>query len=241
MGAVWRSDHPVHIVVEPGTYREVVRIWPGADDLTIRGATGDAEDVVITYDIAAGQQKFYGDDTFGHTGSPTVSVLADDITLRDVTVENAYDEDANGGSQALALRTVGDRIVLDGVRLLGNQDTYLAGPGDDTISRVYATDSYIGGDVDFVYGGGTLVVEVSEIHSFDRGSDSTNGYVAALATVPGSHGLLSPAPGSRPRRRTGRSRSAAHGTRAATRTWTRRSWCGTPGSARTSARRRGRT
>ncbi|WP_166845272.1 pectinesterase family protein [Isoptericola sp. BMS4] len=190
VGAAWRSDHPVEIVVEPGTYREVVRIWPGADDLTIRGATGDAEDVVITYDIAAGQKKFYGDDTFGHTGSPTLSVLADGVTLRDVTVENAYDEETNGGSQALALRTVGDRVVLDGVRLLGNQDTYLAGPGDDKVSRVYATGSYIEGDVDFVYGGGTLVVEDSEIHSLDRGSDSNNGYVAAPATVPGSHGFL---------------------------------------------------
>ncbi|WP_221585336.1 pectinesterase family protein [Microbacterium sp. G2-8] len=190
LGAAWRVDHPVDIEIEPGVYREVVRIWPGIDDVTLRGATGDAADVVITYDLAAGQKKFYGDDTFGHTGSPTLSVLADDVTLQDITIENAYDEEANGPSQALALRTVGDRVVLDGVRLLGNQDTFLAGPGGDEISRVYATDSYIEGDVDFIYGGGTLVVEDSEIRSLDRGSDTNNGYVAAPATVPGSHGFL---------------------------------------------------
>lgn len=188
LGAAWRVDHPVDIVIEPGIYREVVRVWPGLDDVTLRGSTGDAADVVITYDIAAGQKKFYGTGTFGHTGSPTVSVLADDVTLKDITIENAYDEAANGGSQALALRTSGDRIVLEGVRLLGNQDTFLADAGKG--SRVYVTGSYIEGDVDFIYGGGTLVVEDSEIHSLDRGSSAVNGYVAAPATVPGSRGFL---------------------------------------------------
>ncbi|GAB6939807.1 pectinesterase family protein [Isoptericola variabilis] len=190
VGAAARSPHPVDVVVEPGVYREVVRVWPGADGITIRGATGDPEDVVLTYDLAAGQAKFYGG-TFGHTGSPVLSVLADDVTLRDLTVENAYDEAANGGSQALALRTAGDRTVLDGVRLLGNQDTYLADPGSgDTAARTYVTGSYVEGDVDFVYGGGTLVVEDSEIRSLDRGSATNNGYVSAPATVPGGKGFL---------------------------------------------------
>jgi len=190
VGAASRAPHPVEIVVRPGTYREVVRVWPGADGLTIRGATGDPRDVLLTYDLAAGQAKFYGG-MFGHTGSPTLAVLADDVTLRDLTVENAYDEAANGGSQALALRTVGDRTVLDDVRLLGNQDTFLADPGPgETASRVYVTDSYVEGDVDFVYGGGTLVVEDSEIRSLDRGSATNNGYVAAPATVPGGKGFL---------------------------------------------------
>lgn len=189
VGAAWRADHPVEIVVEPGTYREVVRVWPGADGLTIRGATGEPEDVLITYDLAAGQAKFYGG-TFGHTGSPTLSVLAEDVTLRDLTIENAYDEAAHGNSQALALRTVGDRTVLDGVRLLGNQDTFLADtPARDRSARVYVTDSYVEGDVDFVYGGATAVFEHSEIRSLDRDA-SVNGYVAAPSTVPGARGFL---------------------------------------------------
>src|SRR5699024_11817121 len=75
VGAATRADDPVTIGVAPGTCREVVRVWPGADNLTIRGESGDAEDVVLTYDLAAGQEKFYGG-TFGHTGSPVVSCLA---------------------------------------------------------------------------------------------------------------------------------------------------------------------
>src|SRR5690606_30555197 len=46
VGAASRADHPVEIVVEPGVYREVVRVWPDAEGITIRGASGDAADVV---------------------------------------------------------------------------------------------------------------------------------------------------------------------------------------------------
>ncbi len=189
VGAAWRADRPVEIVVEPGTYREVVRVWPGAEGLTIRGSTGNPEDVVLTYDLAAGQQKFYGG-AFGATGSATLAILADDVTVKEITVENVYDEAANGNSQALALRTVGDRIVLDTVRLLGNQDTFLADtPSLGVVSRVYVTDSYVEGDVDFIFGRATAVIEDSQIHSLDRGS-AVNGYVAAPSTAPGTRGFL---------------------------------------------------
>lgn len=191
VGAAWRSPHPVEIVVAPGTYREIVRVWPGtAAGLVLRGESGDAADVVVTYDLAAGTEKFYGGD-FGRTGAVTLAILADEVTIADLTIENAYDEAANGSSQAQALRTVGDRIVLDGVRLLGNQDTFLAEtPSADVASRVYVRDSFIEGDVDFIYGSATLVVEDSEISSFDRGSSSNNGYVCAPSTVGGIRGFL---------------------------------------------------
>ena len=162
VGAAWRSAAPAEIVVAPGTYREIVRIWPGAPaGLVLRGETGVAEDVRLTYDLSAGAEKFYGGD-FGATGAATLAVLADDVTLRDLTVENGYDEAAHGGSQAQALRTVGDRILLDGVRLLGNQDTFLAEtPSKDHAGRVYVTGSFLEGDVDFIYGRATMVLEDS--------------------------------------------------------------------------------
>ncbi|HLQ80894.1 MAG TPA: pectinesterase family protein, partial [Brachybacterium sp.] len=191
VGAAWRSPHPVEVVVAPGTYREIVRIWPGMPaGSVLRGETDDASDVVLTYDLAAGTEKFYGGE-FGRTGAATLAVLADDVAIRDLTIENAYDEEAHGGSQAQALRTVGDRIALEGVRLLGNQDTFLAEtPGQGIASRVYVRDSSIEGDVDFIYGSATLVIEGSEIRSVDRGSTSANGYVCAPSTEGGSHGFL---------------------------------------------------
>jgi len=190
VGAAWRAGHPAEIIIAPGTYREIVRIWPGMPEgLVLRGESGDPTDVVLTYDLAAGTEKFYGGD-FGATGAATLAVLANDVTLRDLTIENAYDEAAHGPSQAQALRTVGDRITLDGVHLIGNQDTFLAEtPSRDEGARVYVTGSRIEGDVDFIYGRATAVIEDSEIHSVDRGEE-VNGYVCAPSTVGGMLGLL---------------------------------------------------
>ncbi|WP_197517442.1 right-handed parallel beta-helix repeat-containing protein [Microbacterium karelineae] len=99
VGAASRADHAVEIVVEPGTYTEVVSVWPGAENLTIRGATGDPDDVVITY-----------------TWPPTLTVHADGVTLAHLTLENTRD------AGSAALRTVVDDTALVDVVLRGTHD-----------------------------------------------------------------------------------------------------------------------
>ncbi|TDC22646.1 pectinesterase family protein [Kribbella albertanoniae] len=189
VGAAARANHPVTVIVAPGNYREAVRLWPNANGVTLRGETGDATDVVLEYDLPAGGAKFYGG-TNGATLSATLGSLATDVRFEDLTIVNNYDEKANGPSQALALRTTGDRTMLDNVRLLGNQDTFLADtPAKQLTSRVYVRDSYVEGDVDFVYGRATAVFERSTIHSLDRAS-KVNGYVTAASTPEGRLGFL---------------------------------------------------
>jgi len=176
------STLPRTITVKPGTYRESVNIWADRPNLTIQGATANPADVVITYDTPANGAKFFGG-TWGAGGSATLNVLAEGTTVRNLTVENAYDEAANGGSQALAVRSVADRVTFDGTRFLGNQDTYLADTtGRDATARTYLKNCYIEGDVDFLYGRGTAVFDACTIHSLDRGSDTNNGFVVAPST-----------------------------------------------------------
>ncbi|WP_142059042.1 pectinesterase family protein [Pseudarthrobacter sp. B4EP4b] len=176
------STLPRTITVKPGTYRESVNIWADRPNLTIQGATANPADVVISYDLPANGVKFFGG-TWGAGGSATLNVLAEGTTIRNLTVENAYDEAANGGSQALAVRTVADRVSFDGTRFLGNQDTYLADTtGRDATARTYLKNCYIEGDVDFIYGRGTAVLDGCTIHSLNRGSDTNNGYIVAPST-----------------------------------------------------------
>ncbi|PRB37636.1 pectin esterase [Arthrobacter sp. MYb23] len=176
------NTQPRTITIKPGFYRESVNVWADRPNVTLQGATANPADVVISYDTPANGAKFFGG-TWGAAGSATLNVLAENTTVRNLTVENAYDEAVLGGSQALAVRTVADKITFDTTRFLGNQDTYLADTtGRDATARTYLKNCYIEGDVDFLYGRGTAVFDGCTIHSLDRGSDTNNGYIVAPST-----------------------------------------------------------
>ncbi|MFF7043039.1 pectinesterase family protein [Streptomyces massasporeus] len=180
------NDTPLTIAVAPGTYREKVFIPASKPDLVLRGTGRDRSDTVIVFDTPAE----YG----GSTGSATVRIAANDVTTRNLTFSNDFDEAAHElkGEQALAMKTTGDRIVFEDTAFLGNQDTLMTdSPKLTTVSRVYVRDSYIEGDVDFVYGRATTVIERSVIRALSRGSDSNNGYITAASTWKGNpYGFL---------------------------------------------------
>jgi len=176
------NTQPRTITIKPGFYREAVNVWADRPNVTLQGATANPSDVVISYDTPANGVKFFGG-TWGAAGSATLNVLAEQTTVRNLTVENAYDEATNGGSQALAVRTVADKVTFENTRFLGNQDTYLADTtGRDATARTYLKNCHIEGDVDFLYGRGTAVFDGCTIHSLDRGSDTNNGYIVAPST-----------------------------------------------------------
>ncbi|MFI6372548.1 pectinesterase family protein [Streptomyces sp. NPDC050546] len=180
------NDTPVTIAVAPGTYREKVYIPASKLGIELRGTGRDRSDTVIVFDTPAE----YG----GSTGSATVRIAANDVTARNLTFSNDFDEAAHElkGEQALAMKTTGDRIVFEDTAFLGNQDTLMTdSPKLTTVSRVYIRDSYIEGDVDFVYGRATTVIERSVIRALSRGSDTNNGYITAASTWTGNpYGFL---------------------------------------------------
>ncbi|MFI7497009.1 pectinesterase family protein [Streptomyces sp. NPDC049687] len=176
----------VTIAVAPGTYREKVFIPATKPNIVLRGTGHDRSDTVIVHDTPAA----YG----GSTGSATVRIAANDVTARHLTFSNDFDEAAVelNGEQALAMKTTGDRIVFEDTAFLGNQDTLMTdSPRLTAVSRVYIRDSYIEGDVDFVYGRATTVIERSVIRLLSRGSATNNGYLTAASTWTGNpYGFL---------------------------------------------------
>ncbi|MBA4859885.1 right-handed parallel beta-helix repeat-containing protein [Streptomyces sp. PSKA54] len=176
------NDGEVTVRIAPGTYREHVKVPAGKPYVTLRGTGDDREDTVIVYDTPAGEVKPDGS-TQGSWGSATVVVQGNDFTARNLTFSNDYDEAAHGQSQALAMKTTGDRIVFENTAFLGNQDTLMTdSPKLETVSRVYIRDSYIEGDVDFIYGRATTVIEKSVIKALNRGSATNNGWITAAST-----------------------------------------------------------
>jgi pectin methylesterase-like acyl-CoA thioesterase len=185
---------PTTILIRAGVYREVVTIPANRPHLDLVGATGNPRDVVITFGNASGTLKPDGTQ-FGTSGSATVLISASDITARNITFENSFDEAAHpeiANRQAVALRTTGDRLVFENDRFLGNQDTlYVNSSSTTPVSRHYFFLCEIVGDVDFIFGRGTAVFDRTVIRALSRGSADNNGYVTAAATpVTNTYGFL---------------------------------------------------
>ncbi|MFE5716475.1 pectinesterase family protein [Streptomyces sp. NPDC056501] len=184
----------VVIRVAPGVYRETVRIPSNKPHVTIEGTGGSRKDTVIVEGHASGMTKPDGSGTYGTGGSATVAIEADDVQARNLTISNDFDEAANrnlNGHQAVALRTAADRILLDGVIVTGDQDTLLLDTAaKDRIGRVYMTGSYVTGNVDFVFGRATAVIDKSVLTLKKRWDGTSAGYVTAPSTPAGRKGFL---------------------------------------------------
>ncbi|MCX4986143.1 pectinesterase family protein [Streptomyces sp. NBC_00572] len=184
----------VVIRVAPGVYRETVKIPSNKPQVTIEGTGGSRKDTVIVEGHASGMTRPDGSGTYGTGGSATVAVEADDFQARNLTVSNDFDEAANrnlNGHQAVALRTAADRVLLDGVIVSGDQDTLLLDTAaKDRVGRVYVTGSYVIGNVDFVFGRATAVIDRSILTLKKRWDGTSAGYLTAPSTPAGRKGFL---------------------------------------------------
>lgn len=177
------------IFIAPGTYHERVVI----EQAGIRLIGSGQANTRITYNRYAGQSVEPGsEETWGTFRTAVVEVLATDVSLFDLTIENIYDYPADDrlpkghpdkirGTQAVALKIAEDaeRTVLQRVALLGYQDTLYVQGG-----RTYVTDSEIRGHVDFIFGNGNALFESVDIVSRPRAHPMTyTGYLTAPSTL----------------------------------------------------------
>ncbi|MFB6841732.1 pectinesterase family protein [Streptomyces sp. NPDC056361] len=184
----------VVIRVAPGVYRETVKVPANKPHVTIEGTGGSRKDTLIVEGHASGTPRPDGSGTYGTGGSATVAVEADDFQARNLSISNDFDEAAHqalNGHQAVALRTAGDRIVLDGLIVSGDQDTLLLDTAArDRLGRVYLTNSYVVGNVDFVFGRATAVIDRSVLTLKKRWDGTSAGYLTAPSTAAGRNGFL---------------------------------------------------
>ena len=154
-------DYTVTIYIKNGTYKEKLVIPSWVKNVQLVGES--AENTIITYDDHANINKM------GTFRTYTVKVSGNDITFKDLTIEN----NAAPLGQAVALHTEGDRLMFINCRFLGNQDTIYTGSEG---ARLLFTNCYIEGTTDFIFGPSTALFEYCELHS------KRDSYITAAST-----------------------------------------------------------
>ncbi|MBN9338202.1 MAG: T9SS type A sorting domain-containing protein, partial [Chryseobacterium sp.] len=97
---------------------------------------------------------------YGTSLSQTMAVFGSDFTASKITIANTFvnstaNTQINSSTQAVALKTQGDRQAFYDCKILGYQDTYLG----NSIGRAYFKNCYIEGNVDFIFGRQTVVFD----------------------------------------------------------------------------------
>lgn len=142
---------PYLIFIKKGTYKGHVNIPDSKPYLHFIGQSAD--EVIISDDRLCGGTSDPSIPTYGVANGATVVCQAADCYFENITLENSWGVEKNGGPQALALYTNNDRIILNKCRLLSYQDTYLTSTKNNA-HRHYLKNCFIEGAVDFIYGGG---------------------------------------------------------------------------------------
>jgi pectinesterase len=202
-----------YIEIQSGTYTGLV-VVPAGVPLTIYG---DSESGVVlqlnAHDVMTGPEflaavghsadfgssapakvsSYYDDCTtrsiLGTNCTATVISYAANLQFKNLTIENSYADDdpnANGQNQAVAyLNNGGDEVILDTVRLIGHQDTlWLNGIG----KRTYVRNSFVSGDVDFIFGDMIGVFDTCEIQYIT--TRTTTGSITAPSHPSADQGFL---------------------------------------------------
>ena len=169
------------IFIRNGRYHEKLSVDKA--NITLRGESRDG--VVLTFDAHADTPRPDGG-TFGTRGSFTLRVAAPGFHAERLTIENAFDyrgnatksatdptKSRNPQAVALLLDRGSDRARITDCVISGWQDTLFADAG-----RAWFHGCIILGQVDFIFGAGTVVFDDCDVVS--RGA----GYITAPSTPP---------------------------------------------------------
>lgn len=146
------NTQPVNIIVTRGTYTEIVYVPSNKPFITVRGEDRELSRIQYANNAVLNPASTVTRTMFG--------VDAPDFTLENITLHNTT---SKGGSQAEAFRGNNQRLTLNRVSLFSFQDTLLLQ------GRAYVNDSYIEGDVDFMWGSGAVFFQNCELKANNAG------------------------------------------------------------------------
>lgn len=184
-----KENEDNEIFINSGTYFEKIKIKNSSHKLLIKGT----KDTIISYNDHA--LKIHQDGKeFNTFRTYTMMILGDNVTLEDLTIINSSGP-GNIYGQAVALSLIGNNIKINNCILKAYQDTIFLGPlpkdlieryqnflpSDELIfpkeHKVEINNTYIEGDVDFVFGSAEAYFNNCTFKSLSR-----SGFVFAPST-----------------------------------------------------------
>ena len=152
------------IEIEAGTYKGQTTITK--PNIWLIGEGSSASATVLADNLSAA-----GTGSDQASSTLIVTTTATGFYAQNLSIENTY----GTGSQAVALFLEADESVLRSVNITGNQDTlYLGSLGCTsstcTPARQYFYDSYVQGNVDFIFGDGAAVFDSCTLQINENGS-----------------------------------------------------------------------
>lgn len=165
------------IYLKNGTYREKVVV--NKPNITLIGE--ERGKVILVWDDASGTiRRDDPEKTYGTSGSASVTLTtnAKGFKAERIVFKNSFDYPNSDlkNKQAVALKNDADMSSFEDCDFLGYQDTLYANKG-----RQYYKNSYIEGNVDFIFGGAQAYFENCDIFSIAR--ENGGGYVMAPSTL----------------------------------------------------------
>ncbi|HWA76758.1 MAG TPA: pectinesterase family protein [Polyangiaceae bacterium] len=156
------------ITINSGTYYEIVHS-SGKNNVTLHGQDRKATIIAGTnnnnLNASTATRSLIGFDN-------TKGLVIENLTIKNLTPQ--------GGSQAEALRLQGcDQCVVRSADIISLQDTLLWS------GKIYATDCYIAGNVDFIWGNGAVYFNKCEIKTIGRA-----GYNVQSRNAAGAYGYV---------------------------------------------------
>ena len=165
--------HPYLVFIKNGHYEELIDVPAEKTGLHLIGQ--NPEKTIISYTLHSGskndkefQYSVNNPESPAYKRHATAEISAKDFYAEGITFENSYGVSRQNGPQALAIRTLADRQALYNCRLRSFQDTWFTSPEDE--HRQYVKNCWIEGAVDYMYGGGDVLVEQSTFYNVRSGS-----------------------------------------------------------------------
>ena len=165
--------------ISPGEYRESIVFE--CSNLTVEG---DSQDLVYICDSRYARMKDQNGNEIGTFNTAVIRTDGENIKIRNVTIENNAGVGFKIG-QAVALYSDGNGFVCENCKIIAHQDTLFTAPFPETnrkgvnegfgpkgdLPRVptkqYFRNCYIEGDIDFIFGGASVLFEDCTIFSRD--------------------------------------------------------------------------